>query len=111
MAWNLQITGPAQREFQKLPAKNQARAKEGRDASAISRPGRLPLTNWNLHFGIAARCGRFHGGGNGVESLTNEPPAALTQNCELPLGQILLVLDVLVAGNEHVKRRILGGLE
>jgi mRNA-degrading endonuclease RelE of RelBE toxin-antitoxin system len=27
MAWNLQITGPAQKEFQKLPAKEQARVK------------------------------------------------------------------------------------
>jgi mRNA interferase RelE/StbE len=27
MAWNLQITGPAQKEFQKLPAKDQARVK------------------------------------------------------------------------------------
>jgi mRNA-degrading endonuclease RelE of RelBE toxin-antitoxin system len=25
MVWNLQITGPAQKEFQKLPAKDQAR--------------------------------------------------------------------------------------
>jgi len=28
MAWNLQITGPAQKEFRKLPAKDQARVKE-----------------------------------------------------------------------------------
>jgi len=28
MAWNLQITGPAQKEFQKLPAKDQARVKD-----------------------------------------------------------------------------------
>ncbi|MFZ0797507.1 MAG: type II toxin-antitoxin system RelE/ParE family toxin [Terriglobales bacterium] len=28
MAWNLHITGPAQREFQKLPAKDQARVKD-----------------------------------------------------------------------------------
>jgi mRNA interferase RelE/StbE len=27
MAWNLQITGPAQKEFQKLPAKDQTRVK------------------------------------------------------------------------------------
>jgi mRNA interferase RelE/StbE len=27
MAWNLQITGPEQKEFQKLPAKDQARVK------------------------------------------------------------------------------------
>ena len=27
MAWNLEITGPAQKEFQKLPAKDQARVK------------------------------------------------------------------------------------
>jgi mRNA interferase RelE/StbE len=28
MAWNLHITGPAQKEFQKLPAKDQARVKD-----------------------------------------------------------------------------------
>jgi mRNA interferase RelE/StbE len=28
MAWNLQITGPAQKEFQKLPARDQARVKD-----------------------------------------------------------------------------------
>jgi mRNA interferase RelE/StbE len=28
MAWNLEITGPAQKEFQKLPAKDQARVKD-----------------------------------------------------------------------------------
>jgi mRNA interferase RelE/StbE len=28
MAWNLQITGPAQKEFQRLPAKDQARVKD-----------------------------------------------------------------------------------
>jgi mRNA interferase RelE/StbE len=27
MAWNLHITGPAQKEFQKLPARDQARVK------------------------------------------------------------------------------------
>jgi len=27
MAWNLQITGPAQKEFRKLPAKDRARVK------------------------------------------------------------------------------------
>jgi hypothetical protein len=27
MAWNLDITGPAQKEFQKLPARDQARVK------------------------------------------------------------------------------------
>src|SRR5450755_2856485 len=27
MAWNLQITGPAQKEFQKLPAKDRSRVK------------------------------------------------------------------------------------
>jgi mRNA-degrading endonuclease RelE of RelBE toxin-antitoxin system len=27
MAWNLHITGPAQKEFQKLPAKDQARVR------------------------------------------------------------------------------------
>ena len=27
MAWTLHITGPAQKEFQKLPAKDQARVK------------------------------------------------------------------------------------
>jgi len=28
MAWNLQITGPAQKEFQKLPARDRARVKD-----------------------------------------------------------------------------------
>jgi len=28
MAWNLHITGPAQKEFRKLPAKDQARVKD-----------------------------------------------------------------------------------
>jgi mRNA-degrading endonuclease RelE of RelBE toxin-antitoxin system len=28
MAWNLQITGPAQKEFRKLPAKDRARVKD-----------------------------------------------------------------------------------
>ena len=28
MAWNLHITGPAQKEFQKLPARDQARVKD-----------------------------------------------------------------------------------
>jgi mRNA-degrading endonuclease RelE of RelBE toxin-antitoxin system len=28
MAWNLHITGPAQKEFQKLPAKDQAHVKD-----------------------------------------------------------------------------------
>jgi mRNA interferase RelE/StbE len=28
MAWNLRITGPAQKEFQKLPARDQARVKD-----------------------------------------------------------------------------------
>ena len=28
MAWNLHITGPAQKEFQKLPAKDQARVRD-----------------------------------------------------------------------------------
>jgi mRNA interferase RelE/StbE len=28
MAWNLQVTGPAQKEFRKLPAKDQARVKD-----------------------------------------------------------------------------------
>jgi mRNA interferase RelE/StbE len=28
MAWNLQITGPAQKEFRKLPARDQARVKD-----------------------------------------------------------------------------------
>jgi mRNA-degrading endonuclease RelE of RelBE toxin-antitoxin system len=28
MAWNLHITGPAQKEFQELPAKDQARVKD-----------------------------------------------------------------------------------
>ena len=28
MAWNLQITGPAQKEFRRLPAKDQARVKD-----------------------------------------------------------------------------------
>jgi mRNA interferase RelE/StbE len=28
MAWNLHITGPAQKEFQKLPSKDQARVKD-----------------------------------------------------------------------------------
>ena len=28
MAWNLHLTGPAQKEFRKLPAKDQARVKD-----------------------------------------------------------------------------------
>lgn len=28
MAWNLQITGPAQKEFHKIPAKDQSRVKD-----------------------------------------------------------------------------------
>jgi mRNA interferase RelE/StbE len=28
MAWNLHITGPAQKEFQKLPARDQARVRD-----------------------------------------------------------------------------------
>lgn len=28
MAWNLQITGPAQKEFRKLPAKDQTRVRD-----------------------------------------------------------------------------------
>jgi mRNA-degrading endonuclease RelE of RelBE toxin-antitoxin system len=28
MAWNLHVTGPAQKEFQKLPARDQARVKD-----------------------------------------------------------------------------------
>src|SRR5471032_501065 len=66
-----------------------------------TRPG--GVLEGDVHFGIAAGCGRVHHGGDSVEMQPHSGPLLITKydQCNFPSRKVLLVSDIFVGAEKH----------